>query len=199
MRDDVSPAVTVSNLTGAEHSGNMRWLPFAILLYVTAVLQTAFAPFVAIHTVQPDFLVILAVYYALHARRYDALIACWIIGLMIDLSGMSYLSTGYSNLGVSAFALGLIAFLIVNIREAIVRDSAATQLVMTFGVKMLLGMMTGCHMLYVLGAWNRMGDLIAITLWQAVYTSAIALYGHWVLKHMRFVLGVGIADGLRTR
>ncbi|HWL91959.1 MAG TPA: rod shape-determining protein MreD [Phycisphaerae bacterium] len=178
----------------------MRWLPFAVLLYVTAVLQTALVPFLKIlDTVTPDLMVILAVYYAMHARRYDAMISCWIIGLMIDLCGMSYTQAGYSNLGISALALGLIGLAVVNLRELTFRESPASQIVITFAAKLALNLMVGSHMLYVTGAWDRLGDVFTISFWQAAYTALVALYGFWVLRRLRFILGVGLATSSRAR
>lgn len=177
----------------------MRWFPFAILLYLTTVLQTAFAPFIAIHTVQPDLMVILAVYYAMHARRYDALIACWIIGLVTDLAGTSYTDLGYSNLGVSALGLGLLGLVIVNLRELTFRESGASQLLTTFLAKLCLNLIVGSHMLYVIDDMGRFGDVFTVAFWQATYTAALALYGYWILKQLRFILGVGLAEGIRTR
>jgi len=55
----------------------MRWIAFLILIYVATVFQTTVAPFIAIHGVRPDVLIIVAVYYALMAARYDAFIAAW--------------------------------------------------------------------------------------------------------------------------
>ncbi|MBX3395856.1 MAG: rod shape-determining protein MreD [Phycisphaerae bacterium] len=177
----------------------MRWLPFAILLYVTTVLQTAFAPFIAIHTVRPDLMLILAVYYAMHARRYDALIACWIIGLVTDLAGTSYTEQGYSNIGVSAMAFGIIGLIVVSMRELAFRESAATQLITTFLAKLALNLMVGSHMLYVLDDWGRFPGVFTVAFWHAVYTAGLALYGYWILRQMRFMLGVGLADTLRAR
>lgn len=177
----------------------MRWFPFAILVYLTTVLQTALAPFLAIQTIQPDLLVVLAVYYAMNARRYDALIACWIVGLTADLAGTSYTELGYSNLGISALSLGLLGLVIVNLRELTFRESGASQLLTTFFAKLCLNLMVGGHMLYVMNDWSRFGDVFTIAFWQAAYTAAVALYGYWILKQMRFVLGVGLAETARVR
>ncbi len=177
----------------------MRWIPFALLLYLTAVLQTALVPFIEIQAVRPDLMVVLAVYYAMHARRYDALIACWIVGLVADLAGTSYTQAGYSNLGISALTLGLIGLAIVNMRELTFRESMTSQLIITFAAKLSLNLAIGSHMLYVLNDWGRFGDVLVISLWQGIYTAAIALYGYWVLRQLRFVLGVGLADRARAR
>ena len=72
----------------------MHLIALVILVYVVTVLQSAAVPFIAVNTIRPDLLVIVAVHYALVARTYDALLACWLIGLAIDLSGISYQNHG---------------------------------------------------------------------------------------------------------
>ena len=174
----------------------MRWIAFAILLYVVTVLQTTLAPFIAVHTIRPDFMLILAVNYALMVRSADALLACWCIGFAIDLTGISY--TNHSNIGVHALSLGLIALAIVNIRELTFRESPVTQLVTTFIVKLVVALLAGIHMLYVLDQWDRFGEVLTLAFWAAVYTSAISPYGHWILRRIRRPLGIGTTHRLHV-
>ena len=175
----------------------MRWIAFAILLYLVTVLQTTVAPFIALHTVRPDFMVILAVFYALLARHQDAPLACWCIGFAIDLTTMSY--TDYSNVGVHAFSLGLIGLIICKIRELTFRESALTQLIFAFLAKLLLAGLVGLHMLYVLGEWDRLGETVVTSVWAAAYTAVLAPYGHWILCRLRGALGVGVTQHLPVR
>ncbi len=55
----------------------MHWVAFGILLYCVTAVQSAVVPLVAVHTIKPDLMMIVAVYYALTARSRDALLACW--------------------------------------------------------------------------------------------------------------------------
>ena len=175
----------------------MRWIGFVILLYVVTVLQSTLAPFIAVHTIRPDIMVIVAVHYALLVRGYDAMLACWCIGLATDLAGLSYPSD--SNVGVNAFSLGFIAIVIVKVRELTFRDSAVTQLVLTFLTKLTLALIVGVHMLYVLDEWHRFGEVATAAVWAAVYTALLAPYGHWMLRRFRGALGIGLPDRLRVR
>jgi rod shape-determining protein MreD len=175
----------------------MRWIAFVILLYVVTVLQTTVAPFIAVHTIRPDLMVIMAVHYALLVRTSDALIACWCIGIAIDLTGISY--AHYSNVGINALAIGLLTIFIVNIRELTFRDSVVTQLIFTFLVKLALALMVGMHMLFVLGDWGRFGEVLTTAIWAAVYTAVLSPYGHWILRQFRGVLGIGAPHRLRVR
>lgn len=175
----------------------MRWIAFAILLYVVAVLQSTVAPYIAVHTIRPDLMVIVAVHYALLARTDDALLACWCIGMATDLTGISY--AHHSNVGVNAISLSLIAICIVNLRELVFRESVVTQLILTFLTKLFLALLVGLHMLYVLGQWGRFGEILTSAVWAAVYTAILSPYVHWCLRRLRGALGIGATHRLRVR
>lgn len=166
----------------------MRWITFAIVLYLILALQGAVAPYLALHTVWPDFLVIVGVYFALTARAPDAMLACWIIGLMTDLASLSY--GNRSNIGIHALCFGLLAVGIVRIRDLTFRESIWSQLFYTFTVKLLLASAVGLYMLYSIGALDRFGEVFNRSFYEAVYTAALAPYGHWLLRQFRGPLGI---------
>lgn len=174
----------------------MRWIPFAILLYLAVVLQSTLAPFLAVHGIRPDFLVIVAVHYALAARAADALIACWVIGLMTDLTSLSF--GEYGNVGVHALAFGLAGLAIVALREITFRESVITQIVCTFLARVVVSAVAGLHLLWAADAWSRTGEVLLAGLYSAVYTAAIAPYGHWLLRRGRNLLGIGVTHRLRV-
>ncbi|MFQ5423703.1 MAG: rod shape-determining protein MreD [Phycisphaerae bacterium] len=175
----------------------MHWVAFGILLYVVTVLQTALAPHLAIHAARPNMMVIVAAYYALTARTHDALLACWIIGLVIDLTSLSYHDHG--NVGLSALTLGCIAMLIVRAREFAVRDSVLTHLIFTAAATMALSTAVGSHMLWIRGDWTRFSDVLALSFYTAIYTGVLAPYAHWILRRTRNLLGIGPTHRLRVR
>ncbi|MFH1419068.1 MAG: rod shape-determining protein MreD [Planctomycetota bacterium] len=175
----------------------MHWIAFAILVYVLTCLQAAVVPFFEVHTIRPDLVLIVAVFYALSARTYDALLACWFIGLAVDLSGISY--QHHANVGIHAISLGLIALAIVKLRAFVFRESVLTQIVVTFVAKLLLVLLVGLHMLYVVDDGGRLGDVAVRGFYAAVYTAALAPYGHWFLKRFRTALGIGMTHRLRVR
>lgn len=174
----------------------MRWMPFAILLYLTTALQVSLSPFFAVHGISFDLMVILAVHYALLARAGDAQIACWIIGFAADLTSLNY--QNHSNIGIHAIAFGLLGLAIVNLRELTFRDSVVTQLLLTFVGKLLVATIVSLHMVYVLGEWSRLGQLFLMGFYSAIYTALVAPYGHWFLKKLRGVLGIGTPHRVRV-
>jgi rod shape-determining protein MreD len=175
----------------------MRWIAFIILLLVVTVLQTSVMPFLAVHTIRPDLLVILAVYYALAARTHDALLACWIIGLAIDLTSLSF--AGGANVGLHALSLGMIALVIVNLRDLTFRDSVATRLFFTFATKLAVSLLAGTYMGFVLQTVHPFRETLITAIYAAVYTAVLAPYGHWVLGRLRRPLGIGATHRLRVR
>ena len=175
----------------------MHWIALVILIYVVTALQSAAMPFIAVNTIRPDLMVIVAVHYALAARTYDALLACWLIGLAIDLSGISYQKHG--NVGIHALVLGLIALPIVKMRNFIFRDSVLTQLFFTFLAKFVLDLMVGLHMMYAIGDWSRTREVVVTGFYADIYTAVLAPYGNWFLKRLRGPLGIGAPQRLRVR
>lgn len=177
----------------------MRWIPFAILVYMAAVLQTAVAPYLALHGVWPDFLVIVALYYVLAAKAVDAMLACWIVGLVIDLTGLSYPGARAANVGAHALALGLISVPLVRLRDYVFRESVWTQLTFTFTAMFALAALAGLHMLYTTGHLDRIGTVLTRGAYEAAYTAVLAPYGHWLLRLFRGPLGVGAAPRWSVR
>ncbi len=175
----------------------MHWIAFIILVLTAAVFQAAVVPFVSVHTIRPDLMVIVAVHYALSARGQDALLACWVIGLVVDLTSLSF--NGAPNVGLHALSLGLIAVVVVKLRDLTFRDSVVTRLFFTFTIKLVLSLLAGVYMLYVLETPVGFGDILIIGLYSAVYTAVLAPYGHWLLRQLRSPLGIGTTHRLHVR
>lgn len=174
----------------------MHWVSFAILLYCVTAFQSAVVPLVAVHTIEPDLMMIVAIYYALTARSRDALLACWTIGLVIDLASLSYRCNG--NVGLHALSLGLMGLLIIKVRAYTFRESVLTHLVITFGATMLVSVATGCHLMWAQDDWSRTGAVATAAFYTSVYTGVLAPYGHWCLRRVRGILGIGPTHRLRA-
>ena len=56
-----------------------------LLAVLALTLQSAIAPRLAIFGVRPDWILVLVVFFALHGRRRDAVIAGWSLGMCADL------------------------------------------------------------------------------------------------------------------
>lgn len=173
----------------------MRWIPFVILLYLGAVVQSTIAPLIEIKTIRPDLLIILAVYYALLAPRYDAMLACWCIGFLIDLTSIGYAS--HSNVGVHAVGLGTAGILIVGLRDYTIQDSPFTQMLYCFAAKLFVAGIMILHMVYIVDIQDVAFRFLNVGLWEAVYTGLLAPYLFWSLRKLRGTLGLGSPRRLR--
>jgi len=107
----------------------MRWVWFAILTVVAAVLQATAVQVIWVRTpvgyVGPELLVAVAVFAALHARsRTDAALFGWGAGFAVDLMlsgpGMGLMSLLY--MAAAAAVHGL--------REVVFRDRAVAQMIL---------------------------------------------------------------------
>lgn len=174
----------------------MRWIPFIILLYVAAVLQTAVVPFFAVHGIRPDLLVVLAAHYALTAKAPDALLACWLVGLAADLTGLGF--AGHSSVGLHAVAMGFAALLVVGVRDWTFRDSPVTQLLFTFLMALFQAVLVGTYLCYAATNRPAWADVLLSGIYSAAYTTILAPYGHWVLRRMRHALGLGAFGRIRV-
>lgn len=175
----------------------MKWVFFLIVLYVFVVMQTALMPFVALHSIRPDLVILLAVHVALAAPLPDALLAAAVAGLSVDLCGLGF--GDRANVGIHALAFGLTALLIVRIRGVIFRDNAATYFVMTFAATTLIHLLVGLHMLFVAGQMARMWTIAVTCIYTAAYTAFVSPYAHWFLRRTRAMLGIGPVRTLRVR
>jgi len=175
----------------------MNWVAFAVLVFLTTVLQTSVAPFVAVHTIRPDGMVILAVFFALYARNFDAMLACWIIGLVVDLASLSYWN--HANVGLHALSLGLLGFVIVRTRGLTFREGVLSHLVYTFLTAWAMTFILGVHLLWGRPDWTGLGQRFAVAFYTAIYTAGVAPYGHWCLRQIRVLLGLGSGQGEMRR
>ena len=109
----------------------MRPLSYFLLAYVALGLQAGIARAMEWHTAAPNFVLLAVVFIALNAPRDTALLACFGLGAMHDL-------TSGPSLGLLAFSYGLVALFIVAIQQAINRRHPATH----FAVALVGGVIT---------------------------------------------------------
>ena len=106
----------------------MHWPIFSLILFVAAVLQITagrFFPF-ADSLIRPDFLALLAIFFAFYAPRRHALLAAWIVGFTADL-----LSLGTP--GAFAFSFGMLALFSLSARQILYRDHPISRIILAFG------------------------------------------------------------------
>jgi rod shape-determining protein MreD len=152
----------------------MKWLSFAILAVLTVVLQTTVVQKMAIQSIWPDWMFVLAAYYALWGPWPEAAIAAWILGLLVDLQSLD-------RIGLHAFTYGAAAWGIMRLRQVVFRDHPLTQITLTLAFTLGVQLVVGLYR-----QWGP-GMEVSTTAWwwpalfTAVYTAACAPYLHWLL------------------
>lgn len=106
----------------------MRWPIFAVILFVTAILQitaTRYLP-LAEGLVRPDLLALLALFFALYAPRAHAPLATLMVGLVADLLGVG------PPPGTFAFSFGLLGLLTLRARRLLYPDHPISRIILAF-------------------------------------------------------------------
>ena len=111
-------------------SAIMRWLTFIILAIVAVSLQATVAGRVSWFGARPDWVLVLVVFYALHARADDAMPAAWVVGALADLMTIE-------RFGLLALCYGLTAMVVCGVRDLVFTGHPLTQ----FGVTLACGVM----------------------------------------------------------
>lgn len=169
----------------------MRWLTFALLAGVCLVLQTALAPHLELAGIRPDWMFVLAVFYAMLGPWPEGCIAAWVLGLLVDLASAG--GAGYGHIGLFAFTFGGTAWLILQVRDLIFREHWLAHTVLTF----LGALAVQCVVAAYRGVTVPPGPSPERGVWSyavltALYTAFWAPYLHWILMRLRR------ATGLRT-
>ena len=165
---------------------SMRWLPFAVLAIVVIVCQTTFVQtLMAIREIWPQWVAILAVHYVLWGPSPDAAIAAWILGLLVDLQTASP-----HPVGLYAFSYGLVAWLIIRVRQVLFRDHPVTHAVVTLAFTFAVQMMAAAYCW-----WKQRIPIDNEMMWHAFlfagYTAIWAPCLQWVLIKLQRWTGLG--------
>lgn len=158
----------------------MKWSSFIILSLIAMICQSI-ARDLAIYSIWPDCMFILAVHYALWGPWPDAAIAAWILGMLLGTQTLD-------PLGLHAFCYGVAAWGIMKMRQVVFREHALTQFVTALFFTLLVQFMVGSF------KWWRGSNDLTLTqmLWTALFTAVLTPFLHWPL------LRLGRWTGLRA-
>ena len=163
----------------------MRWFVFAVIVLVTLVLQIGVGRIFGLgpQKLMPDLLLILAIIMAFRARIDNALIACWILGLLKDL-------TSQAVLGSYAFAFGMIALIIVRLRDMFYGDRLLPAMVSAFIAVCLVEhfalLVLGLRGYRLQGQYSSVSVSIFLS---ALLTGALLPYARWLIYKFQRHLG----------
>jgi len=168
----------------------MRWLTFSIVACIAVCVQTTLAQSLQLFGVGPQFVLIIMVHYALHARTSDGLIACWLLGLLVDL-------TSVERLGVVALAYGLTGMIVWSIRDLMFIRHPFTHFIVTF----LSCFAIDCILrIFFRIYYDVPGSLIYLgleSLCSAAYTGLWAVIIHSLLMRLEKPLGLFLSKRSR--
>ena len=151
----------------------MRWLTFIILAIVAVSLQATVAGRIAWLGARPDWVLVLVVFYALHARAKDAMPAGWVAGALADLMTIE-------RFGLLALCYGLTAVLICAVRDWVFTGHPLTQLSVTLVAAV---MVQALWLVYRLAVGLPAGPMV-VALGSCLYTALWAPPVHWVFLRM---------------
>jgi len=166
----------------------MRWaafVPWLAILGAALVAQTALAPALSIWGARPDWVLIIVVFFALHASQMDAVALGWLTGLAADLLSVE-------RCGLLAGSYLLVAATVVSIREYLFVRQATTQALLCFALAAITQLLWLVYrrVMYDFPE-SVVGDFSSSVLLSAVYTGLFAPLIHQPLVRVLKPLGLG--------
>jgi rod shape-determining protein MreD len=161
----------------------MRWLSFTLLACLTICVQTTVAPQIEVGGARPDFVVIMLVHYALHARVPHGLIACWLLGLLVGLSSLEHPAAPALIYGGAGLALW-------SIRELVFSKHPLTHFTLTLLTCLVVQLALRVSFTFAYGVPTSAVVLLLESLGSALYTALWAVPIHRLLIWLEKPLGL---------
>jgi len=182
----------------------MRWIRFAILIYVAVLVQMVAAGalpvwFKLTGYIAPDITAVLTVFLALTVRdSTDAMLAAWSLGLAMDLMlcGMGAAATA---VGPMAISYALAAAVVFRIREAFFRERPLARALLTL-LFCLVAYSLWVSMQTLLGfAWSDWAAAMSKAVGISLYTAVVAPLVCMVLQRVGGWFVIAPTRGRRRR
>jgi rod shape-determining protein MreD len=172
----------------------MRWFPFAILAYVTLAVQVGLSGYVDVLHGRPQLVLLAAIFVALNAGRDAALVGCFMLGLLHDLT-----SSG-TPIGLTAFAYGLVALFVLSVHELVYGEHFLTHITLGLIGGLIVAFITYFHGLIYSGFHTKHERTAFVPLLTgAIYTAVLAPVVLFVLQRMKRLFGFRPARGFGHR
>lgn len=113
---------------------------FIFLVILVLILQAVLVGGIQLKWGRPDLPLILLVFWAWHNDWKQGLLAGFIIGLLVDILFSPLL-------GLNAFSLGLVGFLVAELREKVYQDNVIIFLLLAAAATILNGVILTCWLL----------------------------------------------------
>lgn len=143
------------------------WLGFLILAFIAVCAQTALAPHVEVLHARPDLMLLLVVFYGIHARGSDGLLTAWVAGLFTDLCSQE-------PLGLYCVLYSVVALVLIQARELVFRDHLLTHVVLTFVLALAVKLALAAYVMWRYPLVSAENPLFTRAIVSALYTTALA-------------------------
>ncbi|MCP4245596.1 MAG: rod shape-determining protein MreD [bacterium] len=157
----------------------MRWLTFAILAILVVSLQATVMPRTELFGARADLVLVLTVFYALHVRREEAMLAGWMVGALADVMTLE-------RFGLLALSYGLAAAAVGQVRDLLFGRHPLTHFSVTLLAALLLQVAWALYRV-VLGL---PGGSVGLALGSCAYTAFWAVGVHMMLLQAPRLLGI---------
>jgi len=154
-------------------------LTFILLAVLTVSLQATVAGRTSWAGARPDWVLVLVVFYALHARADDAMPAGWVAGALADLMTIE-------RFGLLAVCYGLAAIVVCALRDWVFTRHPLTQFSATLVCALLVQVLWLAYRLVI----GLPAGPAAAVFGSCLYTALWAPPVHWVLLKMPRLLGI---------
>jgi len=146
----------------------MRWVRFAVLVIVATILQTSVVGIMAVKRpdITPDLMLILLVFFTIHARRTDAVITSFAIGFAADL-----ISPTTGLIGPQIISFGLFGTLLSDLHNVV----SVQRIPYRIGAIFLVGLLTSLlsYSLTFLRSQPIAVSLWTEVLWRPLYSALV--------------------------
>ena len=143
----------------------MRWITCFFLAYVALGVQMGMGEFVRVRGAMPSVVVMAVIFIAVNAPREPALLACFVIGALQDM-------TTLAPLGLYAFSYSLVGMFVVSTQEIVSSDHPVTHFSLAFVGCLIMGVVIYLHG-WLRGPAVPFGGLFATALYTAVLAPII--------------------------
>jgi len=157
----------------------MRWIRFAALIIITAIIQEGLINILAVTqlNVKPDLLIILLVFFAIYSSTYEAIIISFTIGFLADL-------IGHSAMGPHMLSFGILGTLLAYLVGIITVRKMPHQALLIFITTLLTNIST--HLLNALkiqqNTQNPYTVIFGIALYSAILGPFLFLPFAWWMR-----------------
>ena len=158
----------------------MRWISFFILAYVALGVQLGLAGAADIQGAGVNVVMLAAIFIALNVPRDEALLGCFLLGLMQDLLTLQ-------PLGVWAVAYTIVGMFVISTQEFVYREHPLTHITLGLGGGLLSGAVRWLHAWLYAAIHHQETATVSVktVLLGAILSAAAAPVVLWALQRGR--------------